>query len=504
MAAESEEKQVQAQAAETTEGAETNLLDACISATPLEREEAKDLIANLVENAMKGTVKWDKSVTRTINKGIAAIDAAMSKQLAAIMHHDRFAKLEGTWRGLETLVMNTRTGTEIKLRVMQCSKDDLKKDLFEAVEFDQSHFFKAIYTAEYDMPGGKPYGAIIGDFEFTNHPEDVDLLKKVSGVAAAGFCPFISAASPELFGFQQGWEDLPKIRDLAKIFDSPKYASWQSFRESEDSRFVVLTMPRVLARLPYGKATKKVEEFEYEEVATGPNGELIKVPNNQFCWMNSAYVYGTILTDSFFWTGWCTRIRGAEGGGKIFDLPAYTFQDDAGDLEMQCPSEVAITERRENELSTLGFLPLCHYKNTDYAVFFGGQTAQKAKTYEGPDGIQATENAKISARLPYILAASRIAHYLKVIARDKIGSFMERTDCEDWLNDWIHNYVLADEKPDQEMKAKYPLAAARIDVSEVPGDPGHYRAVCYLRPWLQFEQLTASLRMVTNIPARDQ
>jgi len=324
----------------------------------------------------------------------------------------------------------------------------------------------------------------------------------VAGVAAGAFCPFISAASPELFGFQNGWEDLPKVRDLANIFESPRYASYQSFREMEDARYVTLTMPRVLARQPYGELTNRVKDFNFEEVDRGSNGELIKVNNENFCWMNASYVFGNLLTDCFKWTGWCTRIRGAEGGGKIYDLPSYVFTADDGDEEMQCPTEVAITDRREKELSDLGFLPLCHYKNTDYAVFFGAQTAQKPKKYEGPDGDQATENAAISARLPYIMAASRIAHYLKVVARDKVGSFMERKDCEDWLNDWIMNYVLGDESAGAEQKARFPLAAARIDVSEVPGEPGHYKATANLRAWLQFEELTATLSMVTKIPAR--
>jgi type VI secretion system protein ImpC len=490
-----------AQSAEA-QAAEADLLTQCVEATPVERDQAQDLIENLVQQAMQGVVKWDKNVVRTINNGIAAIDAAISKQLAAIMHHERFRQLEGTWRGLQTLVMNTTTGRDIRIQVFNCSKRELFKDLSQAVEFDQSELFKKIYTAEYDMPGGQPYGVMIGDYEFSNHPEDIDLLQNIAGVAAGAFCPFISSAAPGLFGFES-WQDLPKVRSLEDIFLSQKYAKWNSFREHEDSRFVTLTLPRVMARLPYGEMTKKVDEFRFEEVERGPNGELVHVPSDQFCWMNAAYVFGTLLTFCFKWTGWCTRIRGAEGGGKVFGLPSYVFTTDDGDEEMQCPTEVAITERRENELSSLGFLPLCHYKRTDYAVFFGAQTAQKPKKYEGPDGVQATENAAISARLPYIMATSRIAHYLKVMARDKVGSFMERKDCEKWLNTWIQNYVLGNPKGTADDKARFPLAAAKIEVEDVPGDPGHYRATAFLRPWLQFEQLTASLRTVTKIPAKE-
>lgn len=495
-----EQSQEQAAAQKTEE--KGDLLSDCINATfaePEKREEGRDLIENLVEKAMQGVVKWDRNVSRSINMGIAAIDEALSKQLSAIMHHEKFSKLEGTWRGLNTLVMNTTTGKDIKIKVLNCSKDTLKKDLSQAVEFDQSELFKQIYTAEYDMPGGQPYGIMIGDYEFTNHPEDIELLKNVSGVAAGAFCPFISAADPGLFGFKD-WDDLPKVRSLEDIFLAQKYAGWNSFRESDDSRFVTLTMPRVLARLPYGEKTKVADGFNFEEVDHGPNGELIKVPRDQFCWMNSSYVFGALMTDCFKWTGWCTRIRGAEGGGKVFGLPTYVFTTDEGDEEMQCPSEVAITERRENELSSLGFLPLCHYKRTDYSVFFGAQTAQKPQEYEGPNGADATANAKISARLPYIMATSRIAHYLKVMARDKIGSFMERSDCEKWLNKWLMNYVCRDENASQEMKAKFPLADAKVQVEEVAGDPGHYSATAFLRPWLQFEQLTASLRTVAKIP----
>ncbi len=495
----SAEQQLAGQAPAETLVEKADLIQQCIDATPLAHEEAKGAIENLVKQAMQGVVKWDRNVTRSIQQGIQQIDAAISRQLAEIMHDEKFRKLEGTWRGMQTLVFGTNTGKDIKIKVLNCSKRELFKDLSSAVEFDQSHLFKHIYTQEYDMPGGQPYGIMVGDYEFSNHPEDVELLGKVSGVAAGAFCPFISAAAPELFGFKN-WEDLPKVRSLEDIFEAEKYAKWRSFRAHDDSRFVVLTMPRVLARLPYGDLTKKVDEFRYEEVAAGPNGEQIKVPADQFCWMNSAYVYATLMTDCFNYYGWCTRIRGAESGGKVYGLPTYVFTTDEGDEATQCPTEVAITERREFELSNLGFLPVCHYKRTDYAVFFGAQTAQKAKKYEGPDGVQATENAAISARLPYVMATSRIAHYLKVMARDKVGSFMERADCEKWLNQWIMNYVLAAGGEDD--KARRPLADARIDVSEVPGEPGHYSAVAYLRPWLQMEVLTASLRTVTRIPKK--
>lgn len=490
--------ETQKEAAEqTTSAAGESLLETAIAATKqTERDRAQDLLKTLTEEALKGTVTFDKDVMRSLNAAIAGLDAKLSKQLSAIMHHPKFQKLEGSWRGLHHLVMNSETGEQLKIRVLNCDKKNLFKDMDRAVEFDQSQLFKKLYEDEFGTPGGAPFGALIGDYEFTNHPEDIDLLSKVSGVAASAFCPFVSAADPMLFGFDD-WTELSKPRDLARIFDAVEYTKWKSFRESDDSRFCVLTMPRTLARLPYGENTKTIDEFAYEEVPTGPNGESIHVDHDQFCWMNTAYVLGTKLTDAFAKTGFCTAIRGVENGGKVEDLPAYIFKADDGDMDLKCPTEVAITDRREKELSDLGFLPLCHFKNTDYSVFFGAQTCQKPKKYDRPE---ATANAAISARLPYIMATSRFSHYLKVLARDKIGSFMEATDCEAWLDRWIHNYVTSDKNPPGDVRARYPLAEAKVQVREIPGQPGSYNAIAWMRPWLQMEELTTSMRMVAKIP----
>ena len=487
----------QAQAAATEAEAEVSLLDQAIAATKqTEPDRAQDLLKTLTEEAMKGVVTFDKNLTITLNKAVNMIDAQMSKQLAAIMHHPKFTKLEGTWRGLNHLVMNSETGTMLKIKVMNATKRDLYRDLSKAVEFDQSNLFKKIYENEFGIAGGEPYGAMIGDYEFTNHPEDVELLGMVSNVAAAAFAPFISAAGPELFGFND-YTELSKPRDLAKIFDSLEYAKWRGFRDSEDSRFVTLTMPKVLARLPYGETTKPIEEFQYEEAPFDQDANPKPLDHEEYCWMNSAYVMGTRLTDAFAQYGWCTAIRGAEGGGKVDGLPMHLFKSDDGDSDQKCPTEIGITDRREAELSKLGFLPLCHYKNTDYAVFFGAQTSQKPKKYDRPD---ATANAAISARLPYIMATSRFAHYLKIMARDKIGSFMEASDCEAWLNRWIMNYVNSNPNSGQDIKAQYPLRAAKVEVKEIPGAPGSYNAVAWLQPWLQMEELTTSMRMVAKIP----
>lgn len=490
------ETQTAAAGAAAQEGEALSILDQAIAATKqTEPDRAQELLKTLTAEALAGTVTFDKNLGATITKAIAAIDAKISKQLNAIMHHENFQKLEGTWRGLNYLVMNSETSSTLKIRVMNVSKRELYKDISKAVEFDQSNIFKKIYENEFGSPGGEPYGALIGDYEFTNHPEDVELLTGMSNVAAAAFAPFVSAASPKLFGFDD-YTELSKPRDLEKIFDSIEYAKWRSYRDSEDSRFVTLTMPRTLARLPYGAATKPVEEFDFEE-APIENGVAKPMSHGEYSWMNSSYVLGARLTAAFAQYGWCTAIRGAEGGGKVDNLPSHVFTSDDGDADQKCPTEIGITDRREAELSKLGFLPLCHYKNTDYAVFFGAQTTQKAKKYDRPE---ATANAAISARLPYIMASSRFAHYLKIMGRDKIGSFLEASDCEAWLNRWILNYVNGNAAAGQDMKARYPLAEAKIQVKEIPGKPGSYNAVAHLRPWLQMEELTTSLRMVARIP----
>lgn len=490
--------QSSAAAATPTETA-PGLLDQIISNTKqTEPDRAQDLVKTLVEQALAGTVTFDRNLTRTFEKAVQAIDAKLSAQLNAIIHDPKFLKLEGSWRGLQYLVQNSETGTSLKLRVLNMTKRDLNRDLSRAIEFDQSQLFKKIYENEFGTPGGEPYGALIGDYEWNNHPDDIETLRLMSNIAAGAFAPFVTAAGAGMFGFDS-WTELSKPRDLAKIFDTVEFAKWRAFRESEDARFVNLVMPRVIARLPYGKATKPLDEFDYEEAPIDARGKALAMDHDSYCWSNAAYVMGARLTDAFARTGFCTAIRGAEGGGKVENLPTHVFTSDDGDLDAKCPTEIGITDRREFELSNQGFLPLCHYKNTDYAVFFGGQTAQKPKKYDRPE---ATANAAISARMPYIMASSRFAHYLKVMARDKIGSFMEASNVETWLNRWIQNYVNPNVDAGQDMKARFPLREARVEVKEIPGKPGSYNAIAYLRPWLQMEELTTSLRMVASIPQK--
>ena len=492
------ERQKQEAESSTTES-RPSLLEAAIGATKqTEPDRARELLSALTEAAFKGTVRFDRNVIKTVTAAVQALDAQISKQLAAVMHDEAFQKLEGSWRGLHYLVNKSETGESLKLRVLNCSKRELFKDFEKATEFDQSTLFKMIYETEFGSPGGAPYGAMVGDYEFENHPDDVTLLENLSGVAAASFCPFLSAASPRLLGFKS-WQELTKPRDLKSIVDSVEYTKWMSFRDSEDSRFVVLTMPRTLARLPYGKNTKPIDEFDFEEVALSQKGTSIVVPHDQYCWMNTAYVLGTKLTGAFARTGFCTAIRGYENGGLVEGLPAHIFSTDEGDLDLKCPTEIGITDRRSKELSDMGFLSLDHYKGKDYAVFFGGQTTQRPKKYDRPE---ASENAQICARLPYVMATSRFSHYLKVMGRDWIGSFKEAEDLGAAIDRWIHNYVSADPNPTEEARARLPLREAKVEVRPVPGRSGAYDAIVWMRPWLQFEELTASMRMVARIPQK--
>ena len=487
-----EAKQAQAAAATTVEAG--GVLDQIISETRIgkddwERDQSRRQIATLVDEVMKGQLRVSKDLEATISARIADIDRLLTAQLNAIMHAPEFQKLEGSWRGLHYLVMQSETSVMLKLRVLNISKKELGKDLEKAAEFDQSALFKKVYEEEYGTFGGAPYGALIGDYEFGRNPQDLALLEKISNVAAAAHAPFLAAADPGIMGLES-FTDLPNPRDLAKKFETPDYAKWKSFRESEDSRYVGLTLPRVLIRLPYGPDTVPIETFNFKEDVDGTD-------HSKYLWSNAAYAMATRLTDSFAKYGWCATIRGVEGGGKVEGLPTHTFKTDEGEIAMKCPTEIAITDRREKELSDLGFMPLVHCKGTDYAAFFGAQSCQKSKKY---DTNAANANARLSTQLQYMFAMSRFAHYLKAIMRDKIGSFMTRKECEVYLNRWISNYVVSSEDAGMELKAKHPLKEARVEVAEIPGKPGCYRAVCFLKPHFQLDELTISLRLVAELP----
>lgn len=489
------EQQAHPEAARTEEvQEEPSLLDTIIQEGRMAREEsyrerARDLIGEFVSQIMEGTMTIAKDTEAMINARIAQIDTLISEQLNEVMHAEEFQRLEASWRGLHYLVHQSETGDRMKIRVMNVSKKDLLKDFEKASEFDQSALFKKIYEEEFGMFGGAAYGALIGDYEFSNHPQDMALLEELSHVAAAAHAPFISAASPKLFNLD-GFTEIGNPRDMAKIFQSVEYAKWKSFRESEDSRYVGLTLPHILMRLPYGQATVPTESFNFEENVDGTD-------HGKYLWGNAAWALGSRLTDAFAKYSWCAAIRGVEGGGLVEGLPTHTFRTDEGEVALKCPTEIAITDRREKELADLGFIPLVHCKGTDYAAFFSTQTANKPKVY---DTDFANANARLSSQLQYILAVSRFAHYLKSIMRDKIGSFMTRKNAQDFLNRWISNYVLLDDDAGQETKARFPLREARVDVSEIPGKPGAYRAVAFLKPHYQLDELTVSLRLVSELP----
>jgi len=478
-------------AAATTE---LTLLDRIVSEGRMARDDAqvtyaKNLVGELASQILAQEMTVSSDTVAMINARIARIDELLSAQLNEIMHHDDFQRLEASWRGLTYLVMNSETGTRLKIRVLAATRKEILDDLEKAVEFDQSGLFKKLYEEEYGTFGGHPYSCLIGDYEFGRHPQDIETLKKIASVAAAAHAPFIAAASPRLFDMD-GFTELGNPRDLAKIFESTELTSWRSFREMEDSRYVALVLPHILMRLPYGPDTKPVDGFNFVEDVDGRD-------HAKYLWGNAAYALGQRITNAFSLYGWPAAIRGVEGGGMVEGLPTHTFRTDEGDIALKCPTEIAITDRREKELSDLGFLALCHCKGTDYSAFFGGAATQKPKLYNTP---QANANARISAQLPYVLAASRFAHYLKVMMRDKVGSFMTRGNVHRFLNIWIADYVLLNDDAPQSAKAQMPLREARVDVIEVAGKPGVYQATVFLKPHFQLEELTASMRLVAELP----
>jgi type VI secretion system protein ImpC len=449
----------------------------------------------LAQQAMDGQVVWDKNIGNTIEKAVAAIDLLMSKQMSAVMQNDKFRALEGSWRGLQKVVRESELGASQKIRLVDFNKQELLEQFEDAPAVDRSPLFDALYQSEFGTAGGEPYGALIGDYYFGYGDEDVSILTYMAEVAAACHAPFVAAAGNEMFDFDS-YERFDEGRPVAAGFASPVYAAWNAFRDSDDARYVALTLPSTLARLPYGANGMKAKSFVYEELATDAEGNQRPADNSELVWSNAAYEMALKMNQAATAFGWCTAIRGLENGGKVEQLPNLTYKSDAGDIQQHCPCEVNLTDEREKELSDLGFLPLVHYKNSNYGVFIGSQTTQRPKTYTETS---ATENAAISARLPYIMASSRIAHFLKVIGRDKLGSNLEAPDIQRDLQAWIDQYTNSGAKGNAE-RSKTPLAESKIEVVEQPGRPGAYSAIAYLRPWLQLEELHTSVRMVTKIP----
>ncbi len=457
------------------------------------KEEVENAVATLAEYVLKDATIVSDDALNSIQAIIAKIDEKLSEQLNLVMHNEDFQQLEGAWRGLHYLVNNTETDEMLKIRVFNISKKELGKTLkkFKGTAWDQSPMFKKLYEEEYGTFGGEPFGCLVGDYHFDHSPQDVELLTQISKISAASHAPFISGVAPSVLQMDS-WNELANPRDLTKIFSTPEYASWRSLRESDDARYIGLAMPRFLSRLPYGAKTEPVDEFDFEE-------DTQAADSSKYTWSNAAYAMATNINRSFKMYGWCSRIRGIESGGAVEGLPVHTFPTDDGGVDMKCPTEIAITDRREAELAKSGFMPLLHKKNSDFAAFIGAQSLQKPAEYDDPD---ATANANLAARLPYLFATCRFAHYLKCIVRDKIGSFKEREDMERWLNDWILNYVDGDPAHSSEStKAKKPLAAAEVTVEEVEGNPGYYTSKFFLRPHYQLEGLTVSLRLVSKLPS---
>lgn len=485
----------QNQGGAVAEAVEVSLLDNIVAQSRVARSEteharAKDIIAELVREVMDGTVVMSENLGATLDARVAELDRLISVQLSEVMHNAEFQKLESTWTGLQYLCKQTSTGANLKIQLFNATKKELIKDFKTAIDFDQSVLFKKVYEEEFGTFGGAPFGTLLGDFDIGRQPEDMFFLEQMSHVAAAAHAPFISAASPEMLGIES-FDELGKPRDLSKVFDTVDYAKWKSYRESEDSRYVGLTLPRFLGRLPYNpKDGITTEGFNFVEEVDGAD-------HSKYLWVNTAFAMGARLTAAFENHGWCAAIRGVEGGGLVEDLPTHTFKTDEGEVALKCPTEVAITDRREKELSDLGFIPLVHCKNTDYAAFFGAQSTQKAAKY---DSDAANANAVLSAQLQYMFAVCRIAHYMKSMMRDKVGSFTTTQDVERYLHNWLMQYVVDADDASQEMRAQRPLRQAQVEVSEVPGRPGVYRAVAFVRPHFQLDELSVSLRLVAEMP----
>jgi type VI secretion system protein ImpC len=485
--------QLQAQTGAVIESG--SLLDDIVAKSKVAKSEAeharaKDIIGELVREVLDGTVVVSDNLSANIDARIADIDKLISDQLSEVMHAAEFQKLESSWTGLYYLCKQTSTGERLKIKLMNASKKEIIKDFRTAIDFDQSAIFKKVYEEEFGTFGGAPFGALIGDFEIGRSAEDMYFVEQMSHVAAAAHAPFISAASSELFGLET-FADMGKPRDMAKVFDTVDYAKWKSFRESDDSRYVGLTVPRFLGRLPYNpKDGVATEGFNFEEHVDGRD-------HGKYLWVNAAYAMASRLTAAFEAHGWCAAIRGVEGGGLVEDLPTHTFKTDDGEVALKCPTEVAITDRREKELTDLGFIPLVHCKNTDYAAFFATQSVQKSKKY---DSDSANANAVLSTQLQYMFAICRIAHYMKSIMRDKIGSFTNVGDVKRYLHNWLIQYVVEADDASQEVRARQPLREASVEVSEVPGRPGVFRATAFVRPHYQLDELTVSLRLVAEMP----
>ncbi|OWU69180.1 EvpB family type VI secretion protein [Roseovarius sp. 22II1-1F6A] len=455
--------------------------------------EVENAVQTLVKEALADQNVIKEDIIDTVDEMIAKLDQKLTAQVNEILHHEEYQKVESAWRGLHYFVMNSEPDASMKIKVLNVSKKELERELrsYPGAKWDQSPLFKRIYEAEFGQLGGQPYGALVGDFYFDHSPADVRLLRDLGKIAAASHAPFISSASAGLLGMDS-WNELNNPTDLASIFETPEYAAWKSLRESENSRYVALTAPRVLAREPYGQDSLPVEAFNFEEETDGHTGE-------KYAWMNAAYTMAANIARAHKDYGWTVRIRGVQAGGEVINLPTHTFKTDDGAVDMKCPTEIAITDRREAEMSKIGMIGLVHRKNSDKAAFIGAQSLYKPKSYVDP---QATASDNLSSRLPYIFAVSRFSHYLKCMVRDQIGMTREKEQLQRSLQTWIAQYIDGDPKnSSEETKARRPLAGAEIMVVEDEENPGYYMGKFFLRPHFQMEGMDIGMSLVSRLPS---
>lgn len=455
------------------------------------KNRIEEAVQTLAQQALSDAAVIGEDVFSTVDAMRAELDRKLSEQINLIIHHADFQKLESAWRGLHYLVMNSTTGRDLKIRVLNIGKEECRKVFrqYRDAAWDQSPLFKKIYESEFGQLGGQPYGAFVCDYSFDHSAPDLEVMKGLAKIGAASHAPFIAAAAPGLFGMES-WQELANPRDLAKLFDATDYVGWRSFRAAEDSRYLALTMPRFLGRPIYGAKSEPVDEFDFEEDTSGAHDSHL--------WLNAAYAMGARINDAFATYGWCTRIRGVESGGTIEDLPTAVFPTDEGGVDLKCPTEIAISDRREAELAKAGLMALVHRKNTDQATFIGAQTVHRPALYENA---AATANANLSARLPYIFASCRFAHYLKCMVRDWIGGTREERELERDLSDWVMQYVDGSPELSTEVtKAKLPLKDAKIEVLPDPENPGYYKGKFMFVPHYQLEGMDVSLSMVSRLP----
>jgi type VI secretion system protein ImpC len=490
---------VNEQSSSTTEATFSDLLKKSFRPANNEKREAiEQAVDTLAQWALRNTKVLSEDTVSSIQGLIAEIDRMLSAQVNQILHNPDFQQLEGAWRGLHYLVANSETDEMLKIRVLPITKSELRNTTrkFKGQAWDTSPLFKKLYEEEYGILGGQPYGCLVGDYHFDHSLADVETLRELSKICSAAHAPFITGAASTVMGMDS-WRELSNPRDLTALLSTPEYAAWNGLRKSEDARYLGLAMPRFLARTPYGAKADPIEEFDFEEDTAGASAE-------RFCWANAAYGMAANINRAFKQYGWCTHIRGVESGGAVENLPTYTFPTDDGGVDVACPTEIAISDRREAELSKNGFMPLLHRKGTNLAAFIGAQSLQKPTAYDDPD---ATANAELSARFPYLFATTRFAHYLKAMVRDKIGSDLGGPqEIQNWLQSWItQNYVHANPALATEAeKARRPLAAAEVVVAPNPENPGYYNAQFFLKPHYQLEGLTVALKLVSKLKSEKQ